>query len=207
MPVLRDLADEARLTSLLYYSPIHTRSDGMVTEVRVHGIELLRETKELATGEILILNGTRRRRWGLSRVAGHAVREDRSGEALGIIQKHRSCKYAVVYFIRQSASSGTIKIGTTSSIHDRLSNLQTANSERLELMAITPGSRELERSLHEIFEPEHISGEWYHLSAEIAKVIAACPVDGPAAALQCLGHATHDCADDWMRDETGKRKA
>lgn len=75
-----------------------------------------------------------------------------------------------VYFIR---SGEYIKIGYTSDLPKRLSNLQTGNPHQLTVIhtILTRQAEEIEADLHEMFTEYHVSGEWFRLPDDaIARV-------------------------------------
>jgi hypothetical protein len=80
--------------------------------------------------------------------------------AIDAVASHRGSRVGIVYFIKPRFSS-TVKIGTTKRLSTRLNALQTAASEPLDLLATIPGSSELERRLHEIFDQYRLNGEWF----------------------------------------------
>ena len=65
-----------------------------------------------------------------------------------------------VYFIKIGAA---VKIGTTVRLDHRLSGLQAGTSEKIELLTVIPGGRELERKLHLAFGHARLSGEFFEL--------------------------------------------
>lgn len=80
-----------------------------------------------------------------------------------------------VYVVRTSRLFD-VKIGFTSSIDSlgaRLKHLQTGNNERLELLGIMPGGRQLEKALH--YQFEHLSvdggGEWFRWHPDIEREV------------------------------------
>jgi DNA-binding XRE family transcriptional regulator len=75
----------------------------------------------------------------------------------------------MVYFIRQGEF---IKIGFTESPLNRLSQLQTANPNNLEVLLIIDGDRELEVKYHELFKHHAYRGEWFFDCPEIQKHIS-----------------------------------
>lgn len=63
-----------------------------------------------------------------------------------------------VYFIRHD---GHIKIGKSVDPWKRLASLQTAHHDTLEMVAIMPGSEDLEAGLHRAFGEHMKRGEWF----------------------------------------------
>lgn len=81
-----------------------------------------------------------------------------------------------VYFIRHN---GYIKIGKSVDPWKRLTSLQTAHHDTLEMMAIMPGSDDLEAGLHRAFGQYMKRGEWFiendHLLAFIEMIKTTFP--------------------------------
>lgn len=77
-----------------------------------------------------------------------------------------------VYFI--ASANGRVKIGRSKRPEERLNDLQTGSSVRLEMIAAIPStnSAKTERQLHELFADRHADGEWFLLSeADIGRAI------------------------------------
>lgn len=64
--------------------------------------------------------------------------------------------------------SGRVKIGISKSPESRLKQVQTSAPERVELISVTPSlfARPIESSLHEIFDDERVTGEWFDLDED-----------------------------------------
>ncbi len=72
-----------------------------------------------------------------------------------------------VYFIREKCYRGKIKIGYSKYPLKRLKDLQTANSNELELVAtIDYGTEQIEKEIHFDFFESHIRGEWYNITTK-----------------------------------------
>lgn len=77
-----------------------------------------------------------------------------------------------VYFA-QRGLAGPIKIGFTStSVAQRLAQLQTGSAEPLRLLAAIEGDRHTERHLHAQFEPFRRKGEWFEPHPSIVAFLA-----------------------------------
>jgi len=76
-----------------------------------------------------------------------------------------------VYFI-ESKSSGLVKIGYSNNPQKRLKEIKTMSPELLELVAIMPGAKEDEFSLHEKFAHLRKHGEWFEMCSEIGEFIS-----------------------------------
>ena len=72
----------------------------------------------------------------------------------------------MIYLVKNAARNAC-KIGYSSDPRKRLSSLQTATIDQLELIGTLHGGRELERETHELFAGWHITGEWFTLVPEI----------------------------------------
>jgi hypothetical protein len=76
----------------------------------------------------------------------------------------------VIYFI-QAGKAGPIKIGLTYDVSLRLSILQIGSPLPLRLLAIQPGKRDVEISLHERFSALRLHGEWFEPAEELLDYI------------------------------------
>jgi len=90
-----------------------------------------------------------------------------------VVKPSRSRKQLSVYFIRNQTNR-CIKIGVSDDPDRRLSNLQTANSDLLELLGFITCSRAddadyLEGLLHAYFGKHRVRGEWFtgHILTEV----------------------------------------
>lgn len=75
----------------------------------------------------------------------------------------------VVYFI--STKNGPIKIGYTKKLLARFKNIQSCNSEPLEVLGVLFGGEEKETLIHDMFADHKISGEWFRRSDELLSFI------------------------------------
>lgn len=72
-----------------------------------------------------------------------------------------------IYYIG-SPESGRLKIGyTKGNPGKRLRALQTGSPSKLYLMAVHPGTPELERRLHQQFSDARLHGEWFDASDDL----------------------------------------
>lgn len=107
-----------------------------------------------------------------SRVAGlcrYALELSGVGESELRIDADGKVKRRMVYFIRNSR--GSIKIGSSMSVEDRLHQLETGAGERLDLLAAAPGSFGAERELHARFAGLREHGEWFSPGPELLAYI------------------------------------
>ena len=79
-------------------------------------------------------------------------------------------KYVYLIF---NKSLNHYKIGIATNVKDRLSKLQTGNSNQLELICAIPTyeARKLEKSLHDKFSDKKVILEWFSLSNEDVEYI------------------------------------
>jgi hypothetical protein len=75
-----------------------------------------------------------------------------------------------VYFVRQA---DFVKIGWSAKWRSRVSILQTANPNPIEVLAVYRGGPKYEKSLHERFAAHHVRAEWFSFCDEIAAYIEA----------------------------------
>lgn len=69
----------------------------------------------------------------------------------------------MIYFIRQGVD-GPIKIGFSGTVRGargRLDAMQTAHAVELRMLAVYPGTREDEKTLHGWFNVKRLRGEWF----------------------------------------------
>lgn len=79
----------------------------------------------------------------------------------------------MIYFLQRE--DGAIKIGTTIDIHQRLKTL-TAETGKLELIALIEGSRDREQELHLQFKHLRIDRrEWFYDTSELRAFIESQP--------------------------------
>lgn len=68
-------------------------------------------------------------------------------------------KRGLVYFIEDGIDA--IKIGYSTDIHRRLTDLKTGSDRHLSLVDYAIGDRSIERELHRLLASERIRGEWF----------------------------------------------
>lgn len=80
-----------------------------------------------------------------------------------------------VYFLR-SERTHAIKIGYTAGrVEDRMVSLQTAHPYKLEVLGVSRGNREYEKSLHKRFEKFRLEGEWFDPHPDLLAFISVLP--------------------------------
>lgn len=82
--------------------------------------------------------------------------------------------YGYIYFAGTRDADGAIaavKIGFSNDPVRRMAELATASPQGIELLAWLPGTRADERALHERFDDERASGEWFEFSGRIYDVV------------------------------------
>lgn len=75
-----------------------------------------------------------------------------------------------VYFI-QGECGGPIKIGYTTDLKKRITSLQTGYPDKLELLLAFPGNPGLEKTIHKMFDPYRLNGEWFRSAPEVLEKI------------------------------------
>jgi hypothetical protein len=75
-----------------------------------------------------------------------------------------------VYFI-QGMKGGPIKIGHSRDVEKRIKELQTGFPTKLIVLALLPGSRSTEASLHRRFKKYRLHGEWFSPAPELLEYI------------------------------------
>jgi hypothetical protein len=84
---------------------------------------------------------------------------------------------SMIYFI-QSGRSEFVKIGHCSGEPSiRLGQLQVGNPERLRLIAVKEGGKEVETRWHAMFEHLHVRGEWFRWDDELRDAAKPLLVD------------------------------
>jgi hypothetical protein len=77
-----------------------------------------------------------------------------------------------VYLI-QSGADGLVKIGFSNNVHLRFNKMQTDNSDKLTILRILDGGKELEAVLHARFSALKVRGEWFTFSKAMLGDIGA----------------------------------
>jgi hypothetical protein len=65
-----------------------------------------------------------------------------------------------------------VKIGYSTTPAKRLSQLQTGNSDRLELLCTFKGSAKIEAEIHERLHQDRLIGEWFRMSSSVSYVLS-----------------------------------
>jgi len=66
-----------------------------------------------------------------------------------------------IYFVQAGGADRPIKIGISRTLRDRMSGLQVANPEQLNVLLTYEGTPEEELEIQNLFEAHWISGEWF----------------------------------------------
>ncbi len=80
----------------------------------------------------------------------------------------------MIYFI-ENLETKHIKIGFTTDIKNRLSNLQTSSPYELKVLAVCEGNDKTEKELHIKFNDYHTRGEWFNPNKELIDYISQFP--------------------------------
>lgn len=84
----------------------------------------------------------------------------------------------LVYYVLDATRLGMrLKVGTTTSLADRLKSLvsQTASRQVPIVLALEAGGQELEQQRHEQFADQRVHGEWFRPGGDLAEHIAGLP--------------------------------
>lgn len=108
----------------------------------------------------------------------------------------RQRKTHLVYFI---FCAGFVKIGTTSALKRRLSNMQIGAPWQTRVVGVVAGGRATEQFLHYVYREHSIGGEWFRLGPDLRQAI----IDMGEAVPVLRGHLEEEEADykEWIRDE------
>lgn len=79
----------------------------------------------------------------------------------------------MIYIIR---CGDAVKVGFSSDPFTRIKELQTGNPQRLEVIAVFPGSRKLEKGIHARLNQYRISGEWFRWTPEVVNALESVKV-------------------------------
>jgi hypothetical protein len=77
----------------------------------------------------------------------------------------------LIYFVRASDGVGSIKIGTTIHLSQRIKQLEKECGQTLSVLGVLPGSYAEERALHEKFDHLRTDGEWFTWSPGLLEFI------------------------------------
>ncbi len=78
-------------------------------------------------------------------------------------------KTGLVYLLKDGARQ-LLKIGWTGDLETRMAEFQVANPEA-EVIAWFPGSRRIERELHERFAAQRAVGEWFRIEGPLVQFL------------------------------------
>lgn len=92
------------------------------------------------------------------------------------IFKESTGKEGYVYFL---SAGGYVKIGYSTTIHQRINQLQTGCPFKLELVCVMPGTMKTEKMLHNKFNQYCYNNEWFEYSLEIREFIESMKVKTP----------------------------
>lgn len=97
------------------------------------------------------------------------------GQLRAILKKREwSGQGDFVYFI---ATKRMVKIGFSSMIIRRVTELSAQSPTRVRLLAVMPGGRDVEATFHRRFASDHLKGEWFHYSPAIRDAVATIKME------------------------------
>jgi hypothetical protein len=101
------------------------------------------------------------------------VRDWLAADAAEILQERAAQDWVEpsghVYFVKRGEE---VKIGFTTDITNRLSNLNSGSSVDLTVLLMVPGTPALERYFHSKFAADRIGREWFRLADPVQEFIA-----------------------------------
>ena len=84
----------------------------------------------------------------------------------------------MIYFILDPAAEA-VKIGFTRSPGNRrFKQLKTGNPKPTVLLGMIPGSKTVEREIHDHFQPQWLRGEWFHYGDVVKLQVLGILQDG-----------------------------
>ena len=84
----------------------------------------------------------------------------------------------MIYFILDPAAAA-VKIGFTRSPGNRrFKQLKTGNPKPTVLLGMIPGSKTVEREIHDHFQPQRLRGEWFHYGDVVKLQVLGILQDG-----------------------------
>lgn len=87
---------------------------------------------------------------------------------LELVRQYQPDNEPFIYLIEHD---NRYKIGFSKNISKRLRSFNTAHATHCKIVAIAPGTKELEKDLHKKFSTHHISGEWFLKKPAIVQYI------------------------------------
>lgn len=122
----------------------------------------------------------------LAEVRKQAAAASREKEIIGTLRDERRIKtkaekqeeslhlaqVGYVYFIE---SAGLVKIGFSTDVINRLSNLRVGCPVDATLVAAIPGTEDTEAYFHKMFSSMRHKGEWFRIEGLLAKMLATMP--------------------------------
>jgi hypothetical protein len=90
-----------------------------------------------------------------------------------LVEKERGCG-TYVYFMRVGER---MKIGMSKNVRNRAKEIQTGQSEQVEVIYSVKGNRELEKYFHSRFNAVKLHGEWFRYRSALKAFLAALPYD------------------------------
>lgn len=75
-----------------------------------------------------------------------------------------------IYILRMESDPPAIKIGFTASPARRIKQLRTGIPHKLTVLALAPGSYELEAMIHRHFAASQLEGEWFEQTPDLLKL-------------------------------------
>ena len=86
-------------------------------------------------------------------------------------RKQAQVQHGVVYFIHEKDKFDRFKIGFSTDLKKRLSELQVGNPDLLVVYKTINASESVEHELHDYFASYHIRGEWFSVTPDMINCI------------------------------------
>lgn len=77
-----------------------------------------------------------------------------------------------VYFVQENRKNGLIKIGHSSNVGKRMSQLKNGRTTGLTLLGTFDGGAIEEAKIHDLFDSDRVAGEWFKPSNKLLAFIA-----------------------------------
>ena len=78
-----------------------------------------------------------------------------------------------IYFLQARDGNKPIKIGVTSDINKRLSQLRNTSPVNLQLLKAIEADKDLEQDIHRRFKDDRLHGEWFNPTPELLRFIGS----------------------------------
>lgn len=105
-----------------------------------------------------------------------------------------------IYFIR-AGTNGPVKIGFSENVPMRLVKMQADNHERLTVLGIMPGDRQVEFEVQAQFSHLLLQGEWFAWARDLSRFIAEHAAPMVAMRSRRMADASDSALCRWLKDK------